>query len=358
MFAPINKVLEAVKSGEFVIVVDDEERENEGDLIIAAELVTPEKLAFMNRYTSGIICTSMLTSRLDELHLPPMVSRNTESQRTNFAVSVDYKIGTTTGVSAADRAATILALVDEKSKPSDFLKPGHIFPLGYCEGGVLKRAGHTEATVDLVRLAGLKPVGVLCELVNDDGTMKRLPEILEFAEQHKLLVTSIADLIQYRRKKDKLIKCTQESQVSLNENTFKARIYQSILDGSEHIAFIKGDITKDKQVLVRVHSENIIKDVFENSSLISQSINQIAAAPVGVFIYLRGAEGRGIGLDQEDEQESTSEHKNWPRYGIGAQILADLGVSAIKLMSNSETVFKGIEGYGLKIVERVNLPTT
>jgi len=357
-FAAIEDVIASIKAGNFIIVVDDEDRENEGDLIMAAELVTPEKIAFMIRYTSGIICVPMTNERLEELHLPPMVAKNTELHRTDFTVSVDYCKGITTGISSADRAVSIKALTDPNSKPADFLRPGHIFPLRYTEGGVLKRAGHTEAAVDFAKLANLKPIGVLCELVNDDGTMKRLPDLISFAQEHELLITSIADIISYRRKKEQLVRRVAQSTLNTAFGTFNAFCYQSVLDGTEHLALVKGEISQNSATLVRVQAEHVVCDVFGvKRTIINDVLEKMSTAESGVFIYLRGSEGRGIRLDVVHDDLTTPEQTNWPRYGIGAQILAELGVHDIILMTDKPTTFKGLEGYGLKIVKRVSLKT-
>src|SRR5919202_3399553 len=275
MLSSIEGGIRAVAVGELVVVADDEDRENEGDLIMAAEKATPEKLAFMIRHTSGIICQPMTGERLDQLDLPQMVERNTESKRTAFTVSVDAREGTTTGVSADDRATTVTKLADPATGADDFLKPGHIFPLRYREGGVLKRAGHTEAAVDLARLAGLYPAGVLCEIVNDDGTMARLPELERFADEHHLVLLSIADLVRHRRQREKLVKRVSEARIPSPFGEFTAYAYQSVLDGTEHLALVKGEVAGQANVLVRVHSECLTGDVF--ASLRCDCGNQLQA---------------------------------------------------------------------------------
>jgi 3,4-dihydroxy 2-butanone 4-phosphate synthase/GTP cyclohydrolase II len=373
-FAPVYDAIDAIGRGEFVVVVDDADRENEGDLIIAAEKITPEAIAFMVRHTSGVICMPVIGSRLDDLRIPLMVADNTESQRTAFTVSVDVKTGTTTGISAADRAATIRAMIDADASPDDFNRPGHIFPLRYREGGVLKRAGHTEAAVDLARLAGLYPAGVLCEIVNDDGTMARFPDLERFAEQHGLVLLSIADLVRSRRQREKLVKRISEARIPSPFGDFTAYAYQSVLDGTEHLALVKGEVTGQSDVLVRVHSECLTGDVF--ASLRCDCGNQLQAAMQliaeegrGVVVYLRGHEGRGIGIAhklrayQLQEQGRDTVEANvelgFPadsrEYGIGAQILVDLGITTMRLMTNNPAKYGGLAGYNLEIVERVPL---
>jgi 3,4-dihydroxy 2-butanone 4-phosphate synthase/GTP cyclohydrolase II len=375
-FAEIDEAIDAIGRGELVLVVDDEDRENEGDLIAAAELMTPEKMTFMIRYTSGVICMPMEGDRLDELQVPLMVQsgENTEVQRTAFTVSVDYRHGTTTGISAADRCATVRGLIDTAARPGDFARPGHIFPLRYRDGGVLKRAGHTEAGVDLARLAGLTPAGVLAEVVNDDGSMARLPQLELFAKQHDLVMISIADLVRYRRRREKLIRRVSEARIPTSHGDFTAHVFESLLDGTEHIAFVRGDIAGEDDVLVRVHSECLTGDVFGSMRCdcgpqLDLALSKIAAEGRGVVIYLRGHEGRGIGLGhklrayQLQEQGRDTVEANlelgFPadsrEYGIGAQILVDLGVSTMRLLTNNMSKYGGLEGYGLEIVDRVPL---
>ena len=374
MFAPIEDAVAAVANGEFVVVVDDAERENEGDLIIAAEKITPAAIAFMVRHTSGVICLPVVGTRLDDLRIPLMVADNTESHRTAFTVSVDVKRDTTTGISAADRAATIRALIDPTTGPEDFNRPGHIFPLRYREGGVLKRAGHTEAAVDLARLAGLYPAGVLCEIVNDDGTMARLPELERFAGEHGLTIVSIADLVRYRRQREKLVRRISEARIPSPYGEFTAYAYQSLIDGTEHLALVKGEVAGESHVLVRVHSECLTGDVFDSMRCDCGSQLQVALARIaeegrGVIVYLRGHEGRGIGIAhklrayQLQEQGRDTVEANielgFPadsrEYGIGAQILVDLGITTMRLMTNNPAKYGGLAGYNLEIVERVPL---
>ena len=355
-----------IAAGKFVIVVDDEDRENEGDLIMAAEKVTPERIAFMVRYTSGIICMPMTRERLEALRLPQMVPENTESQRTAFTISVDYRHGTSTGISAQDRARTIAALASPTSLADDFARPGHIFTLRYCEGGVLRRAGHTEASIDLARLAGLTaPAGILCEIVNDDGTMKRLPELRAFAREHELAVISIADLISYRRRKEKLVRRADGGQpIETRHGVFTAYEYIGFPDGTRPLALVMGDVAREEGVLVRVHMECLAGDVFGSTrcgcgALVQASMERIAAAGKGVIVYLRGPDGSGFGFthrrgpDAPATEETSG--RDWREVGVGAQILADLGVHRIRLLTNSMTKFVGLAGYGLEIVERVPL---
>ncbi len=377
-FAPVDDAIAAIARGEFVVVVDDADRENEGDLIIAAEKISPDAIAFMVRHTSGVICLPVVGPRLDELRIPLMVADNTESQRTAFTVSVDVKTGTTTGISAADRAATIRAVIDPTSGPEDFNRPGHIFPLRYRDGGVLKRAGHTEAAVDLARLAGLYPAGVLCEIVNaEDGTMARVPELERFAGEHNLVLLSIADLVRYRRHREKLIKRVSEARIPSPVGEFTAYAYQSLLDGTEHLALVKGDVAGQSDVLVRVHSECLTGDVFGSlrcdcGTQLEAAMQRIADEGRGVIVYLRGHEGRGIGIAhklrayQLQEQGRDTVEANvelgFPadsrEYGIGAQILVDLGITTMRLMTNNPAKYGGLGGYNLEIVERVPLVST
>ena len=373
-FTKIEQAVEAIRRGELVIVVDDEDRENEGDLITAAEVVTPENMAFMIRYTSGVICMPMEGDRLDQLRLPLMVADNTESQRTAFTVSVDARNNTTTGISAADRCTTIHAMLDESTRPEDLARPGHIFPLRYREGGVLKRAGHTEAAVDLARMAGFRPAGVLAEVVNDDGTMARMPELTKFAEEHGLLIISIADLIRYRRHREKLVRRVSEARIPTKHGDFTAYVFESIIDGTEHMAFVYGEVAGHDDTLVRVHSECLTGDVFGSMRCdcglqLDLAMETIAKEGSGVVVYLRGHEGRGIGLghkiraytlqDQGRDTVEANVELGFPadsrEYGIGSQMLVDLGVSTMRIMTNNPSKYGGLEGYGLEIVERVPL---
>jgi 3,4-dihydroxy 2-butanone 4-phosphate synthase/GTP cyclohydrolase II len=376
-FVEIESAVEAIRHGELVVVVDDADRENEGDLIMAAEMVTAETMGFMVRHTSGVICMPLLGARCDELSLPLMVSHNTEQHRTAFTVSVDARRGTSTGISAADRATTVHALIAPTTRPDDLARPGHIFPLRYREGGVLKRAGHTEAAVDLARLAGLTPAGVLAEVVNDDGTMARVPELERFAKEHGLLMISIADLVRYRRRREKLVRRVGEARIPTKYGDFTAYVFTSLLDDVEHIAFVRGDIAGKQDVLVRVHSECLTGDVFGSLRCdcgvqLDTALGQVAAAGEGVVVYLRGHEGRGIGLghkmrayrlqEQGRDTVEANEELGLPvdsrEYGIGAQILVDLGVTTMRLMTNNPAKYGGLDGFGLEIVDRVPLATT
>ncbi|MBU1226474.1 MAG: bifunctional 3,4-dihydroxy-2-butanone-4-phosphate synthase/GTP cyclohydrolase II [Actinobacteria bacterium] len=375
-FAEIPAALEAIRRGEFVVVTDDADRENEGDLIIAAEMATAERLGFMVRHTSGLICAPMTGERLDELNLPLMVGPGTGSRETAFTVSVDYRPGTTTGISAADRAATIRALVDPATRPSDLARPGHVFPLRYAEGGVLKRAGHTEAAVDLARLAGLLPAGALCEVVNDDGSVARLADLERFAKEHELLMVSIADLIAYRRRSERVVRRLAEARIPTLVGEFRAIGFASEVDGTQHVALVRGEVAGKSDVLVRVHSECLTGDVFGSlrcdcGDQLRLALRLIAEAGEGVLLYCRGHEGRGIGIEQKlaayalQEQGRDTVEANLDLglpvdardYGVGAQILADLGIEGMRLLTNNPAKRAGLEGHGLRIVEQVPLQT-
>lgn len=371
----IEEAVEAIARGEFVIVIDDADRENEGDLIIAAEKMTQEKMTFLLQNTSGVICAPMQAERLNALHLPPMVSHNTESHRTAFTISVDLLEGTTTGISASDRSKTIRALANPASSAGDFRRPGHIFPLQAREGGVLKRAGHTEASVDLALLADLEPVSVLCEIVNPDYSMARLPQLRILAKKWQIPLISIADLIRYRRNREKLVKCVSQARLPTPYGDFTAYAYESVLDGFQHLALVRGDVAGEQNVLVRVHSECLTGDIFGSArcdcgSQLQMALARVAKEGMGVVLYLRGQEGRGIGLghklraytlqDQGFDTVEANVELGLPidsrEYGIGAQILADLGLSTIRLLTNNPAKYGGLGGYGLSIVERVSLP--
>jgi 3,4-dihydroxy 2-butanone 4-phosphate synthase/GTP cyclohydrolase II len=368
--------LEALRKGHFVIVVDDQSRENEGDIIIAAEKVTPEALAFMIRYTTGIICLPMEGKRLDDLHLPQMVFENTDKQKTAFTISVDSLSGTTSGVSAADRAKTILDLIHPTTRAEDLSRPGHIFPLRYKEGGVLKRAGHTEAAVDLMHLAGLYPASAIGELINDDGSMMRMEDLQRFAQEHRIPLVTVEDIIRYRRQNEKLIKQVSQARLPTLHGDFEAYVYESHLDGMQHVALVKGKIAGHSHVLVRVHSECLTGDVFGSQRCdcgrqLESAMQMIEKEGKGVILYLRGHEGRGIGLGHklrayqlQDEGRDTveaNEELGLPvdsrEYGIGAQILVDLGLTSIRLMTNNPAKYSGLGGYDLSIVERICLAT-
>ncbi|MCJ7725350.1 MAG: bifunctional 3,4-dihydroxy-2-butanone-4-phosphate synthase/GTP cyclohydrolase II [Acidimicrobiia bacterium] len=376
-FAEIPEAVEAIRRGEFVVVVDDEDRENEGDLIIAAEMVTADKIGFMVRYTSGLICAPMTGARLDELNLPLMVVGGDDAHATAFTVSVDHGPGTTTGISASDRAATIRALVDPATHPSDLVRPGHIFPLRYAEGGVLKRAGHTEAAVDLARLAGLSPAGALCEVVNDDGSVALLSDLERFTKEHELLMVTIADLIAYRRSSESLVRRLSEARIPTEFGEFRAIGFESEVDGTQHVALVKGEVAGKSDVLVRVHSECLTGDVFGSlrcdcGDQLKLALQRIDEAGEGVLLYYRGHEGRGIGLEQKlaayalQEQGRDTVEANLDLglpvdardYGVGAQILADLGIKGMRLLTNNPAKRAGLEGHGLRIVETVPLQTT
>lgn len=372
-FAKIEDAIAQIREGRMVVVVDDESRENEGDLIFAAEKVTTEHINFMVRYCSGIICVPMEADRLDQLNLPLMTTDNSESMGTAFTISVDAREGTTTGISAADRARTVQVLLDPDSSPQDLARPGHIFPLRYTPGGVLRRAGHTEASVDLARLAGLTPAGVLCEIVNEDGSMARLPDLERFAAEHDLLLISIADLIAYRRRSEKLVHRVTEARIPTAYGSFNAVAYESH-DGRTHVALVKGEPAGHDAVLVRVHSECFTGDVLGSFRCdcglqLAEAMRRISEEGEGIVVYIRGHEGRGIGLRHKleayalqdgglDTVEANVELGFSPDsrdYGVGAQILVDLGVTTMRLLTNNPTKRAGLEGYGLQIVDRVPL---
>jgi len=373
----IEDAIEAYARGEFLVVVDDEDRENEGDLIIAADAMTPEKMAFMIRHTSGVICAPMSNQRADALDLPLMVVDNTESMRTAFTVSVDLVAGTSTGISASDRSATVVALADPARLRTEFARPGHIFPLRARTGGVLKRAGHTEAAVDLCALANRPPVGVLCEIVNDDGTMARLPDLEVFAAEHELHLVTIADLVRHRRRHEKLVEHFGSARIPTRYGEFTAHAYASLLDEDEHVAYVLGDLASVDAPLVRVHSECLTGDLLGSlrcdcGSQLDAALARIGAEGVGVIAYLRGHEGRGIGIGHklrayglQDEGLDTVDanlQQGLPvdsrEYGVGAQMLSDLGITHMRLMTNNPAKYGGLEGYGLVITDRVALDIT
>ncbi len=373
-FARIEEIVAAISRGEMVVMVDDEDRENEGDLIMAAEDATPEKIGFMLRYTSGIICLPIIGERLDELDLPMMVAKNTDIRRTAFTVSIDAARGTTTGISAADRCRTIKTVLDPDTKPEDLSRPGHMYPLRYEPGGVLKRAGHTEAAVDLARLAGKYPAGVLAEVMNDDGSVARLPELERFAKEHDLLLGTIADLIAYRRQQERLVERVVEARIPTDYGTFTAVGYRSLVDDRQHVALVMGELGDGEEVLVRVHSECLTGDVFGSlrcdcGDQLDRALERVAEAGRGVVLYIRGHEGRGIGLlhklaayrlqdegfDTVDANLNLGLPVDSRDYGVGAQILYDLGVRSMRLLTNNPTKRAAIEGYGLSIVEQVPL---
>ena len=370
-FDPIARVLEEIRKGRMVIVTDDEDRENEGDLVMAASKVTPQSVNFMAQYGRGLICVPVTEERATHLGLQRMVAHNRELHATDFTVSVDAAHGTTTGISARDRAATIKVLSNPKAGPKDLRQPGHIFPLQATEGGVLRRAGHTEAAVDLARMAGLDHSGVICEILNEDGSMARLPDLLKFRKKHGLTICSIRDLIAYRRKSEKLIQREQEIEMPTDYGDFRMVLYRAALDNHHHLALVKGPIDPAKPALVRVHSECLTGDVFGSrrcdcGSQLHRALAQIAESGHGVLVYMR-QEGRGIGLPakihayklQEEGLDTVQANARlgFPPdlrdYGTGAQILADLGIKKIRLLTNNPRKVVGLEGYGMEIVERI-----
>jgi len=373
VFATIDEAMEEMREGRMILILDDEDRENEGDLAVAAEKVTADQINFMSRHGRGLICMPMMGGRLDELGIPLMVEKNTSPYGTAFCVSIEARTGVSTGISAADRARTVRVAVDRATRPVDLVKPGHIFPLRAASGGVLKRAGQTEAVVDLARLAGLTPAGVICEVMNEDGTMARVPQLEVFARKHGMKMITIADLIKYRMRNERLIQRVAAPRLPTTYGQFRLYAYRSDLEDKTHLALVLGDLKMDEPTLVRIHSECLTGDIFGSlrcdcGRQLDRSMEMIAAEGRGVIVYLR-QEGRGIGLENklrayelQDEGKDTVEANeslgfkpDLRDYGVGAQILCDLGINQIRLMTNNPKKFIGLRGFGLEVVDRVPL---
>jgi 3,4-dihydroxy 2-butanone 4-phosphate synthase / GTP cyclohydrolase II len=372
-FSTVEEALDAIRAGRMVIVVDDEDRENEGDLTMAAEKVTPEAINFMARYGRGLICLPMTGERLDELDIPLMVTKNTTRFGTAFCVTIEAKVGTSTGISAADRAATVRAAVHPATRAGDLVRPGHVHPLRARDGGVLVRTGQTEAAVDLARIAGLTPAGVICEIMNDDGTMARVPQLAKFAKRHALPMITIADLIQYRMAHERLVKRIASAKLPTEFGDFRVYAYESLIDHETHVALVRGDLGPGEDVMVRVHSKCLTGDVFHSARCdcgpqLQTAMERIAAENRGVLLYLN-QEGRGIGLankirayelqdqglDTVEANERLGFKPDQRDYGIGAQILGDLGVKTMRLLTNNPRKFVGLQGYGLSVTSSVPL---
>ncbi|MEK7693174.1 MAG: bifunctional 3,4-dihydroxy-2-butanone-4-phosphate synthase/GTP cyclohydrolase II [Chloroflexota bacterium] len=374
--ATVEEAIDEFRNGRFVIIIDDEDRENEGDLTIAAQFATPEAINFMARYGRGLICVPMTHDRLEQLHIPMMVNHNDSQFGTPFSVSVEARAGVTTGISAADRARTTQVLIDPTTRPNDLVMPGHVFPLRARDGGVLVRAGQTEATVDLCKMAGLYPAGVLCEIMNQDGTMSRLPQLKRFAKRHNLQIISVTQLIEYRMHKEKLVRRVAETKLPTEYGEWECVAYRAITDPDEHIALVFGDVASDEPTLVRVHSQCVTGDVFGSQRCdcgeqLQMAMKMISEAGKGVIVYMR-QEGRGIGLhnkikayklqdggmDTVEANEALGFPADRRDYGIGMQILVDLGLSKLRLLTNNPEKRAGLEGYGLHVVERVPVHAT
>ena len=376
--ATISEAVADLEDGKPIIIVDDEDRENEGDLCVAAQLITPQHITFMSRHGGGLVCTAMLAGRLDELQIEPMVNLNTSRYGTAFSVSVEARDLVTTGISAYDRAATIRHLLNPDARPQDFAKPGHTFPLRAADGGVLKRAGQTEAAVDLTRLAGLYPAGVICEVMNDDGTMARMPDLERFSADHGIKIVTIKDLIVYRRRNEKLVVQRSVAEIPIDDRLWKIYVYEDVTSHEEHVAVVLGEIDPDRPVLVRAHSECLTGDVFGSmrcdcGAQLQAARRLIAQEGSGVIMYIRYHEGRGIGLadklhayrlqdeegmDTVEANEALGHPADKRDYGVGAQILYDLGVRGMRLLTNNPKKIYGLGGYGLEIVEQVPIKIT